>query len=112
MKGGGTARGDILQGLIPTPQMLTGDFSGTGKTIKDPFNSNHPFPGNIIPAEPVGSDRETICCSTFQCPIFRGPARISSQRPATSSGAIRAPCESIITSTKSNPVRPLQLCQR
>jgi Carboxypeptidase regulatory-like domain/TonB dependent receptor len=42
--------GDILQGLIPTPQMLAGDFSATGKTIKDPFNANTPFPGNVIPA--------------------------------------------------------------
>jgi len=42
--------GDLLQGLIPTTQMLSGDFSATGKTIKDPFNNNAPFPGNVIPA--------------------------------------------------------------
>src|SRR5215472_4270637 len=41
--------GDILQGLIPTSQMLAGDFSGAGKTIVDPLNGNVPFPNNIIP---------------------------------------------------------------
>jgi len=45
-----SSTGDILQGLVPTQQMLTGDFSGTGKTIRDPFNNNAAFPGNIIPA--------------------------------------------------------------
>ena len=41
--------GDILQGLIPTSQMLSGDFSGLGKTITDPLNGNVAFPNNIIP---------------------------------------------------------------
>ena len=43
--------GDILQGLVPTAAMLAGDFSATGKTIRDPFNNNSPFPGNIIPKD-------------------------------------------------------------
>jgi len=43
--------GVILQGLIPTQQMLGGDFSQTGKTIKDPLNGSVPFPGNIIPKD-------------------------------------------------------------
>ena len=43
--------GVILQGLVPTGAMLTGDFNGTGKTIRDPFNGNAPFPGNVIPRE-------------------------------------------------------------
>ena len=41
--------GVILQGLIPTEQMLAGDFSATGKTIRDPLNNNVPFPNNVIP---------------------------------------------------------------
>ena len=41
--------GVILQGLIPTAQMLAGDFNGSGKIIKDPLNANQPFPGNVIP---------------------------------------------------------------
>jgi hypothetical protein len=40
--------GDLLQGPIPTAQMLSGDFSGTGKIIKDPL-TGQPFPGNVIP---------------------------------------------------------------
>jgi hypothetical protein len=41
--------GVILQGLVPTTEMLRGDFSRTGKTIRDPFNNNQPFPDNRIP---------------------------------------------------------------
>jgi hypothetical protein len=41
--------GSILQGLVPTSSMLAGDFSGTGKTIRDPLNGNQPFAGNAIP---------------------------------------------------------------
>ncbi len=41
--------GVILQGTVPTAEMLAGDFSGTGKTIRDPFNNNQPFAGNVIP---------------------------------------------------------------
>jgi hypothetical protein len=43
--------GVILQGLIPTTQMLAGDFSQTGKTIRDPLNDNTPFPNNVIPKD-------------------------------------------------------------
>ncbi|MCC6857401.1 MAG: TonB-dependent receptor [Bryobacterales bacterium] len=41
--------GVILQGLVPTEQQMAGDFSATGKTIRDPLNDNQPFPGNTIP---------------------------------------------------------------
>ncbi len=41
--------GVILQGLVPTAEMHRGDFSGLSKAIRDPFNSNQPFPGNRIP---------------------------------------------------------------
>ncbi len=41
--------GVILQGLVPTEQMLAGDFSATGKTMKDPLNNNVPFANNVIP---------------------------------------------------------------
>ncbi|MBI4473150.1 MAG: TonB-dependent receptor, partial [Acidobacteria bacterium] len=46
--------------LVPTPEMKRGDFSSllqannllsaTPVVIRDPFNNNVPFPGNIIPA--------------------------------------------------------------
>src|SRR3954452_24426857 len=42
------SQGVLLQGLIPTSQMLAGDFSGTGKTIRDPL-TNAPFQNNVIP---------------------------------------------------------------
>jgi hypothetical protein len=41
--------GVILQGLVPTDAMKAGDFSATGRTIRDPFNNNAPFAGNVIP---------------------------------------------------------------
>ena len=41
--------GDILQGLIPTTQMLAGNFSATGRVIKDP-TTKQPFPNDVIPA--------------------------------------------------------------
>src|SRR5215831_11076880 len=41
--------GVILQGLVPTDAMLAGNFAGTNKTVKDPFDNNTPFPGNLIP---------------------------------------------------------------
>lgn len=43
------ATGTILQGLVPTEAMKNGDFTGTNKTVRDPFNNNTPFPGNVIP---------------------------------------------------------------
>src|SRR5262245_48196247 len=36
--------GIILQGLVPTEAMKAGDFNGSGKTVRDPFNNNSPFP--------------------------------------------------------------------
>ncbi|MEO8127543.1 MAG: TonB-dependent receptor [Bryobacteraceae bacterium] len=41
--------GVILQGNVPTTEMLSGNFSALPKQIKDPFNNNQPFPNNIIP---------------------------------------------------------------
>ena len=43
------ATGDVYQGLIPTDAMKAGNFSGLTTVIRDPFASNAPFPGNIIP---------------------------------------------------------------
>lgn len=47
----GQARGQQEAGLatVPSAALRTGDFSSTGTTIRDPFNSNAPFPGNQIP---------------------------------------------------------------
>jgi hypothetical protein len=43
--------GVILQGLVPTQQMLSGDFSQSGKVTRDPANGNTPFPNNVIPKD-------------------------------------------------------------
>ncbi|MBI3679448.1 MAG: carboxypeptidase regulatory-like domain-containing protein [Acidobacteria bacterium] len=41
--------GIILQGLIPNEEMKRGDFTTSGKTVRDPANNNTPFPGNAVP---------------------------------------------------------------
>ncbi len=41
--------GTILQGLVPTDLMKEGNFNDSGRTVRDPFNDNQPFAGNIIP---------------------------------------------------------------
>jgi hypothetical protein len=43
--------GVILQGLVPTQQMLSGDFSQSGKVVRDPINGNTPFSNNVIPKD-------------------------------------------------------------
>ena len=47
----GQARGQQEAGLatVPSAALRTGDFSGIGTTVRDPFNGNAPFPGNQIP---------------------------------------------------------------
>jgi hypothetical protein len=48
--------GITARGVVPSPQMLGGDFSkavtalGKPQTILDPLNKNIAFPGNLIPA--------------------------------------------------------------
>lgn len=45
--------GVILQGFVPTAEMFAGDFSATGKIIRDPFNNNQPFAGSLVPKSRV-----------------------------------------------------------
>ncbi|HZO54198.1 MAG TPA: TonB-dependent receptor [Bryobacteraceae bacterium] len=40
--------GIILQGLVPNEDMKRGDFSTSGRTVRDPATGS-PFPGNAIP---------------------------------------------------------------
>jgi hypothetical protein len=41
--------GIILQGLVPTEEMKAGNFANSGRTVRDPFANNTPFPNNVIP---------------------------------------------------------------
>ncbi len=43
-------RQSALVGTLITPKMWAGDFSETTTPVKDPFNGNQQFPGNIIPS--------------------------------------------------------------
>jgi len=45
-------RGSTSTTTVPTPLMRTGDFSETGRTIRDPLTGN-PFPNAVIPANRI-----------------------------------------------------------
>src|SRR5215469_1808243 len=48
--GRGSQAHDLINPTVPLASWRNGDFSNVaGTTIKDPFNSNTPFPGNAIP---------------------------------------------------------------
>jgi hypothetical protein len=42
-------------GVVLTPEMRRGDFSGVTQRVTDPLAANAPFPGNIIPADSPGA---------------------------------------------------------
>ncbi len=46
------AQSTVQFATVPSPQLLTGNFTGLA-AIKDPFNSSAPFPGNIIPGSRI-----------------------------------------------------------
>jgi hypothetical protein len=47
-------RGRTIQNEVPTQALRTGDFSGTGITVKDP-TTGQPFPNNQIPSSRISS---------------------------------------------------------
>jgi hypothetical protein len=61
--------GTTQRGIVPSPQMLTGNFAGAldanGKpeTIVDPLNKNLPFAGNVIPSSRL--DQVALNLATF-----------------------------------------------
>ena len=84
--------GVILQGLVPTAEMHRGDFSGLGRTIRDPFNNNQPFPGNRIPEtrwDPIA--RQLIQYFPYRTSSISVPALTFWLRPPTASGGTSSP---------------------
>ncbi|WP_031496341.1 TonB-dependent receptor [Bryobacter aggregatus] len=57
---------------FPTLAERGGDFSKSGVTVTDPFNSNTPFPGNIIPANRIDANGQKLL-NLFPAPNTAGP---------------------------------------
>lgn len=45
----GSLTQDVLNPTVPAVPWRTGDFSGTGTVVKDPFDAGTPFPNGVIP---------------------------------------------------------------
>jgi hypothetical protein len=58
---------------VPTALERSGDFSQSGVTIKDPFNNNAAFPGNVIPANRVDPNMQKLV-NLFPLPNFTNTA--------------------------------------
>ncbi|MFL6415759.1 MAG: hypothetical protein ACJ74Y_08835 [Bryobacteraceae bacterium] len=55
------ASGLYAKAYVPTPNEWAGDFSYSGRVLRDPFTANNPangfpFPGGIIPASRIPTD--------------------------------------------------------
>ncbi|MBZ5632251.1 MAG: carboxypeptidase-like regulatory domain-containing protein [Acidobacteriia bacterium] len=57
-------------GLMPTPAMRTGDFSGTPFIVRDP-NTGVAFPGNVIPVERISPEARALL-NLYPLPNFVG----------------------------------------
>ena len=80
-----TSRGsmvhDLLNPTVPLAAWRNGDFSGLlpSTTVKDPFSSNTPFPGNIIPASRINSVAQKIQSLFYPLPNYGNTAVFGSQ---------------------------------
>jgi hypothetical protein len=72
-------RATIYNSAVATPAMRNGDFTATGKTIRDP-QTGQPFPGNIIPRarfSPAAQFFYPYLLDANSGAFFRGTAPIS-----------------------------------
>jgi hypothetical protein len=80
-----TSRGsmvhDLLNPTVPLAAWRNGDFSSLlpSTTVKDPFNSNTPFPGNSIPASRINSVAQQIQNLFYPLPNYGNTAVFTSQ---------------------------------
>ena len=56
-------QGQTYLSTVPSELMRQGNFSEINRPIYDPL-TGAPFPGNIIPAEPLGSGGRATSCAT------------------------------------------------
>lgn len=80
-----TSRGSAVQQLlnptVPLPAWRAGDFSALASTItiRDPFASNAPFAGNVLPANRLSPVSLKIQDRFYPLPNFGSTATLSSQ---------------------------------
>lgn len=80
-----TSRGSAVQQLlsptVPIPSWRRGDFSALlpRAVIRDPFNRNAPFPGNIIPESRINAVSQRIQQRFYPLPNFGDTAVLRSQ---------------------------------
>jgi hypothetical protein len=72
---------DLVNPTVPLASWRNGDFSGLlpSTTIKDPFNSNTPFSGNIIPASRLNPVAQKIQNLFYPLPNYGNTSVLQSQ---------------------------------
>jgi len=73
--GGGSSNVLVLNPTVPLAAWREGDFSGLlpGTIVRDPFNGNTPFPGNIIPKARLNPVAVAIQNQFYPLPNFGNP---------------------------------------
>lgn len=72
-------QGATYTGRVPQPEMLTGDFSRLGTTLRDP-RTGQPFAGNQIPSDRISSIGAALA-SVYPAPNTADPSRNFNSRP-------------------------------
>jgi hypothetical protein len=76
----GSQINDLINPTVPLASWRNGDFSGLpSTTIKDPFNGNTPFPGNIIPASRINPVAQKIQDLFYPLPNYGNTNVLQSQ---------------------------------
>ena len=71
---------DLINPTVPLASWRNGDFSAMpSTTVKDPFNSNAPFPGNTIPASRINPVAQKIQDLFYPLPDYGNTTVLQSQ---------------------------------
>lgn len=62
----------IINTTVPTTNFKNGNFSALATALRDPFNSNAPFAGNIIPANRINSVSKGLSDALYPTPTRGG----------------------------------------
>jgi hypothetical protein len=79
--GRGSEVHDLINPTVPLVAWRNGDFSSLlpGTVIKDPFNGNTPFPGNVIPQQRLNAVAQKIQSLYYPLPNFGNTNVLQSQ---------------------------------
>jgi hypothetical protein len=70
-----SASGTLVE-TVPLPAWRSGDFSSLGQTVRDP-TTGQPFPGNVIPANRIGSVSQAVQNYIFPLPNTGAPGTLN-----------------------------------